>query len=257
MALLHDIKPFSQISKKATAKALRLALEIIFAKMGEGVWLVGGTALAGFYAEHRRSDDLDLFALNAEAFQVAVRAVQSLKKCGASFHNERRSPLYFHADVEFEKYKFTIDVVLDENLATFGQAHKVDKNISVVSLDTLLEMKISTLISRASAKDLYDLNWLFKNYHEPKVEELVAYGKKIDGGISVESLLISLSGSILREDACHFLLKDSSLKPKDVLAIIATLRKKLITQLRDYEKNLPPDPDIKGIKTSLKIMKKL
>lgn len=257
MAIVPDIKPFSQISAKASPKSLCLALEIIFAKIDQGVWLVGGTALAGFYAEHRRSDDIDLFALNETSFEMAVRAAQELKKHKAHFSNERRSPLYFHADVELAKHQFTIDVVLDENIATFGQAHKVSKNISVASLDTLLKMKISTLISRASEKDLYDLNWLFANYHEPGVAELVECGKNIDGGMSVENLLISLNGSRLREEACHFLLKGSSLKPKDVLKVIEALRKKLISELKRHEKTLGLDPDSTDIKKNLQIMKNL
>ena len=45
--------------------------------------LVGGTALAGYYAGHRRSDDLDLFVRDEAACRAAVLAVKSLVTLGA------------------------------------------------------------------------------------------------------------------------------------------------------------------------------
>ena len=47
-----------------------------------GCMLVGGTALAGFYAGHRRSDDLDLFTGSSAAFRQTVLAVRTLQSLG-------------------------------------------------------------------------------------------------------------------------------------------------------------------------------
>ena len=52
------------------------ALRHVFAQGLNDCVLVGGTALAGFYAGHRRSDDLDLFTGSATAFTQAVLAVR-------------------------------------------------------------------------------------------------------------------------------------------------------------------------------------
>ena len=57
---LREIKPLERMSKKSTSPALYEALKIIFSHVDKDVWLVGGTALAGFYAAHRQSDDIDL-----------------------------------------------------------------------------------------------------------------------------------------------------------------------------------------------------
>ena len=74
--------PRKTISATTSPAPLREALLHIFENTGGGLWLVGGTALAGYYAEHRRSDDLDLFAIDEPAHRAAILAVKSLVRLG-------------------------------------------------------------------------------------------------------------------------------------------------------------------------------
>jgi hypothetical protein len=71
-------EPDERIAKKALPAPLRSAIEAVFAGGLENVALVGGTALSGYYAGHRRSDDMDLFTKDSIAQELAVRRVKEL-----------------------------------------------------------------------------------------------------------------------------------------------------------------------------------
>ena len=92
------------LAQQVLPAPLLQALKHIFSKGLEHTWLVGGTALAGFYAGHRRSDDLDLF-VSADAFAQTHRAVQSLKtELGAELSNESRTPMYYRGTCALENH---------------------------------------------------------------------------------------------------------------------------------------------------------
>ena len=76
---------------------LHRALKHIFADNIDGTMLVGETALAGYYAGHRRSDDLDLFTDGPLAHKAAVQAVKSLRTLGTSLADERSSGQFHHS----------------------------------------------------------------------------------------------------------------------------------------------------------------
>lgn len=249
--------PRKTISPKAVPEAIRKSLRHIFVQAGDGLWLVGGTALAGYYAEHRRSDDIDLFAQDTIAHQAAIRAAQSLKNQGTHLANERHTPTYFHADAEYEGHHFTIDIVLDENLFRIGHGVKTDDGIYVADFETLFAMKAACLVSRCSEKDLFDLDWFFSQRGGIDVAEMANKGQLIDAGVSIETLLIGIKGANLRQEACHFLLPKSPLTIDAAYKKITVLQKKLIQMLLEYEKKLPPSKEVKALKQSVKDMKKI
>lgn len=254
---LEEIKPFDTISVKTSPEPLRWALKEIFTNTGDGLWLVGGTALAGYYAEHRRSDDLDLFALDTEIHRSTILAVKELKKAGADFKKEITTPNFYKAHVELRGHPFTIDIVLDENLHRVGQATKTSEGVFVANLSTLFATKAACLLSRCSEKDLYDLAWLFDRMGGINVLEIVEQGKLIDGGMNVEGMLISLQGANLRREACQFLLEDSKKATDEVYKKISELRGKLLQSLLDYEKKEPSSPDVAALGQAVKEQKKI
>ncbi len=76
-------KPQSRLAADVLPAPLHRALRHVFAQGLSGSMLVGGTALAGYYAGHRRSDDLDLFTKDDLSQAAAVLAVKSLRNTGA------------------------------------------------------------------------------------------------------------------------------------------------------------------------------
>jgi hypothetical protein len=202
--------------------------------------LVGGTALAGFYAGHRRSDDLDLFTATAEA-QWAVRlAVKSLAEIGGVVDNERNSAQYFHADCELDAHAFTVDVVHDARLFEVGTGLVVD-GLTVASLDTLLMTKAATLVSRCSEKDLYDLIWILDHVEGLELPDLIDRGQRIDGGLSAESVLMVATGTKLSERSCGFCLAGGR-SAAEVFSAVSAFKERLQETLSKHlhGQQIPP-----------------
>lgn len=258
MAIVHlkDLTPLPEISKRCTPRALQRALQHIFSQVPAGLWLVGGTALAGYYAEHRRSDDLDLFANDATTHAMAVAAVRSLAKAGAVFSGERRSPTFYHVDVVFNEHQFTVDVVLDEQIHQVGRALHTKDHIWIPDFSTLFAMKSATLVGRCSEKDLFDLDWCFAQLGTINVPAILESGATLDGGLTTETLLIGLQGATLREEACGFVL-DGKDAQKKAFQKISALRKALIHAIRTHEIAVPPSAAVATLHRAMKEIRRI
>lgn len=263
MAPLHlkEWKPNAAFAPRCMPRALRQALIHIFERCPSGLWLVGGTALAAYYAKHRRSDDLDLFACDGASYEGAVRAVKSLRVLGAKFKSESTTPAYYRAFLSWQGHDFTVDVVLDEALHRVGEAFQAKDGVWVAGLSTLLAMKVACLVSRCSEKDLFDLDWLFQRVGDYAISDLIETGRKVDGGLTVETLLISLKGTVLRKEACDFLLERASLSVNQavnqVFERIMALKRDLIARLLAYEQKAPASDIARELSAALKDQKKL
>ena len=78
-------KPSVELVRNTLPPPLYKCLEYLFNQNIKGIALSGGTALAGFYAAHRQSDDIDLFCLDSQSYRIAVMAGKSLQDKGALF----------------------------------------------------------------------------------------------------------------------------------------------------------------------------
>jgi len=232
-------KPESGLAAEVLPRPLYRALTHVFAQGIDGTMLVGGTALAGYYASHRRSDDLDLFTENTLAQKAAVLTVKSLGELGSALAGERSSARFYHAACALDGHDFTAQVVLDANLFTVGSGIEADDGVMVATVETLLKMKAATLVSRASEKDLYDLAWFFEQETQLDVPTLIALGKEVDGGMNEEALLISLVGTQMRESACGFSVTQS---PTEVLAVVTRVQEGLIEGVKSHLREQPAPP---------------
>jgi hypothetical protein len=231
--------PQSRLAEEVLPAPLHRALTHVFGQGVSECMLVGGTALAGYYAGHRRSDDLDLFTKDAPAQRACVLAVQSLIDVGASLSDERSSARFHHAACHLGGHDFTAQVVLDPNLFRVGSGARADDGVFVADLPTLLKMKAATLVSRCAEKDLYDLIWLFDQERELGVAELIALGSEIDAGMDAEAVLASLVGTELRESACGFSAGQSA---SEVYAAITELKRGLVRGLERHLRGQPAPP---------------
>jgi predicted nucleotidyltransferase component of viral defense system len=243
-------QPSIAFSRAALPESLNAALVHIFSQDIEGVMLVGGTALSGFYAGHRRSDDLDLFVRDDVSFKATLLAVQSLQDIGADIKQNAHSGQYYNALCELDGHVFTIDIVFDANIFAVGHAIVLDNQIAVVDLPTLFKMKSAALLSRCSEKDLYDLIWLCDACEAIDIAFIIQEGMQIDAGMDPETLLFSISTAQLREEACGFA-EEQEQSSKDVFKKIVAFQKILMKQLNDFLKKLP-DEDLKKIVARLR-----
>jgi len=176
----------------------------VFAQGISGCMLVGGTALAGYYAGHRRSDDLDLFTRDTSAQRATSLAVNSLREIGATIEPLQSSKQFNAVACSLDGHDFTAQVVLDPNLFHVGHGLNAQDGTVVADIDTLLAQKTATLVSRCSEKDLYDLLWLFERFRDLDLPTLLERGARIDGGVHAEAVLLSLVGTRLDRSACGF-----------------------------------------------------
>jgi hypothetical protein len=247
-------KPQIELAKKTLPPPLYRGLCHIFTQSLSNCVLAGGTALSGFYAGHRRSDDLDLFTKDESSHRSAVLAVKSLPSIGANLEIQNESAQYFDGIAKLDDHIFKITVVLDSNLFRVGTHILLDNKVQIVDLDTLFKMKAATLVSRCSEKDLYDLIWLLQQYPERTIQDLIRLGNEIDGGVNGESILSSVSESILRKDACEF-----SLNPvktaSQIFDEIQMFRQQLIHDLIAYLEN-EPAPELRKLVRKLERLRK-
>ena len=232
-------EPESSLAARVLPSPLCRALTHVFAQGIEGAMLAGGTALAGYYAGHRRSDDLDLFTEDALAQKAAVLSVRSLGELGASLADERSSARFYHTACRLDGHDFTVQVALDPNLFAIGSGVEAGDGVVVAGPETLLKMKAATLVSRASEKDLYDLAWFFEQDRALDVPTLLALGREVDGGMNAEAVLISLVGTQMRESACGF---SPARSPGEVLAEVTRVREGLIRGVEIHLRNQPAPP---------------
>ena len=197
-------EPDSQLAARVLPAPLYRSLSHVFAQGVVDTMLVGGTALAGYYAGHRSSDDLDLFVRNPSAFQAVVHAVRSLPTLGCTIEPRQETAQFYDATCELSAHFFTVQVVIDARLFDVGRALRASDSVVVAELETILKQKAATLVSRCSEKDLYDLQWLFQRFPTLQIESLLALGAEIDAGMTAESVMLSLTGTTLRESACGF-----------------------------------------------------
>lgn len=231
--------PDSRLAARVLPVPLHRALTHVFAGTGDGIMLVGGTALSGYYAGHRRSDDLDLFVDGQPAYGATVLAVRSLAGLGSSSSGERSSAHFHHAVHHLDGHDFTVQVVVDRRVFEVGRALAAADGVRVADVETLLKMKAATLVSRASEKDLYDLAWLFDRHRRLDIPALLALGAEIDAGMNGEAVMISLVGTEPRVSACGFSLAETS---DAVFQTVTRVRDGLIRGVDRHLRSLPAPP---------------
>ncbi|MBI5881551.1 MAG: nucleotidyl transferase AbiEii/AbiGii toxin family protein [Elusimicrobia bacterium] len=239
MALRNE--PSIELAERVLPPPLLAALRHIFGQGLAGCGLVGGTALAGFYAGHRRSDDLDLFT-DGEANQKAVvLAVRSLESLGAEVQAKTTSASYFRALCLLNGHRFNVDVCVSELLFRVGGFVTLGGGMAVADLDTMLMLKAAALASRCAEKDLYDLIWILERCPGMTLKGFVEAGQRYDAGADAEGLLIGVLGSHIEKESCGFSL-DPALSKEAVFRQVSKFKKELSQALRTLAKGQEPPP---------------
>lgn len=234
-------QPRPELAAKILAAPLRGALEHIFKQGIFGCMLVGGTALAGYYAAHRRSDDIDLFTDGPSSQEAAVLAAESLSSLGARLESVQRSAQFYRTVCRWRGGAFTTRVAQHPGLFKPGASVRLRNGVSVAALRTLLAMKTAALLSRCAEKDLYDLLWLLGRYKELSLPEVIELGASVDAGVVPEGLLIALTGPEPAVESCGFS-QDLGVSKAKVHKDITALRRILLQELAALAENQPAPP---------------
>ena len=127
-------------------------------------YLTGGTALGRFYLQHRFSEDLDFFTNDNSEYKQYIKFInRELKK---SFPVDEEKTLvyddYSRFYISHDNFLLKIEFVNDVKYR-FGNTKKTYFG----EIDTpanILSNKISSIINRDEAKDIYDIIYISLNY---------------------------------------------------------------------------------------------
>ena len=158
---------------------------------GDGFFLTGGAALAGFYGSARPTRDLDLFTRDPEVFKQASRVVDCVAQAlMCEMENLRTFP-------HFRRYRFrkddeavVLDFVREEVSAVYPPVAVDGWKLRVDRLEEMAINKICALVSRGEVRDLEDLEFMAKAGID--LGSALTLSVRKDGGIGSDTLLIGL-----------------------------------------------------------------
>ena len=125
-------------------------------------YLTGGTALSGFYLQHRLSDDIDLFSEK----EVDPKLVEAFLQRGA--HQLRVNKIIKQRILGLYTYKLLYKdgnaLKIDFNFYPFPRIEKGKNfgNLEISSVYDIVVNKIHTIAMRTNARDFIDIYFIFK-----------------------------------------------------------------------------------------------
>lgn len=168
-------------------------------------FLTGGSALALFYLDHRKSYDLDLFSTESiEWMEIDGWVRLCASNISAQVQVVRDAPTFRRYKLDRKPDAEVVDIVLDVT----PQVDAEKRNVGGIQVDTLHEImvnKITTLIGRAEIKDIIDL--LFLEKEGWRIEDYFEDAKLKDGGLDAGMIAMILNSLKVSE------LPDYMIKP--------------------------------------------
>lgn len=156
-------------------------------------YLTGGTAASRGYFHHRYSDDLDLFANNAENFLDEVdKAISSLAAAGfkvevSTTASENFSQIYINKDSsKLNKNGLKVDFVNDIDLH-FGELSSTDVYYKTDSIRNILSNKYTALY-RLSVKDVADICEISRHFPF-SWKKIIDEANKKEAGIDLKEVV--------------------------------------------------------------------
>ena len=170
-----------------------------FFKIENRFFLTGGGALVGFYLAHRVTEDLDLFTLEAEAFEAGKRALRHVaEEVGAEPLIRQESPGFIRFFLARGEESVVVDLVL-ERTPQLSETKVWQDGIRLDPLEEIFANKLCTLVGRAEIRDVIDV-MVLENRGLSLESGLEAALEK-DGGATPASLAWVLSQLFVPDQA--------------------------------------------------------
>lgn len=144
----------------ARLSALQRDVIAAFFARERGFFLTGGAALVGFHLHHRDTTDLDLFTVDAAAFERGAHVMADLSAAlGAGLAVRQDAP-------GFRRYALTrgddaliVDLVLERAVQVCPEKPERE-GVRVDPPEEILANKLTTLVGRTEERDLVDVLFL-------------------------------------------------------------------------------------------------
>ena len=140
--------------------------------------LVGGSALA-LHLKHRKSEDLDFFTYEDNAFDI--KKIKELV-------NKLNGKIVNISDEQVDVFIDGVKITFFDAKWNFLKPKKIE-NFNLATLEQLAIMKTNVLFLRAKYRDYYDLYFLAKQFGISKIYEM---SKNIIEGINFKLFAASL-----------------------------------------------------------------
>ncbi len=193
-----------------------------FFQRERGFFLTGGAALAGFHLGHRTTDDLDLFARDAPAFERGRFVLADVAAAlGGELQVRQDAPGFKRMVLTRGDEGLVIDLVKD----TGPQLHpdKLERDHIVVDpADEILANKLTALVGRAEERDLIEVMFLERAGYP--VEAALPAALTKDGGCTPATLAWLLSEITIPDGA----VLPASVSPAELRAYVTELIARLL-----------------------------
>jgi hypothetical protein len=212
------------VASSAPSKLTALQKDVLdaFFQRERGFFLTGGAALAGFHLGHRTTDDLDLFTLDASAFErgrfVLAEVATAL---GGVLQVRQDAPGFKRVVLTRGDEGLVIDLVKD----TGPQLHldKLERDRIVIDpADEILANKLTAVVGRAEERDLIDVMFLERAGYPVEAALPAALGK--DGGCTPATLAWLLSEITIPDGA----VLPAGVSPAELRAYVTELIARLL-----------------------------
>ena len=176
----------------------REVLAAFFARQ-KGFFLTGGGALAGYYLNHRSTQDLDLFTTSASLDDADGALADISRELGSSLEAVQTSPDFRRRLLRRGLESVVVDLVLDRAAQVVSEKRRFGQ-IVVDSPEEIRANKLCTLLSRSELRDLADLRALEAAGYAVDAQALRDASRK-DGGLTPGQLAWVLNGFRIASDA--------------------------------------------------------
>lgn len=194
----------------------REVLDAIF-KREQGLFLTGGAALAGFHLGHRTTDDLDLFTLDADAFERSRYVLDAIAaELGAELVVRQDAPGFRRYALSRGDEAVIVDTVYERSAQRIPRKPRVGA-IVVDPPEEILANKLTAIVGRMEERDLVDLLYLERAGH--RVEDALASAFEKDGGCTPATLAWLLSQIEIPDDVPL----PAGVSPRELRAFLAGL----------------------------------
>jgi len=173
-------------------------LAAFFARQA-GFFLTGGGALAGYYLDHRSTQDLDLFTVGGSLDEAEANLAAVARELGAGLEAVQTAPDFRRRLLRRESESVIVDLVLDRAAQIDSEKRRFG-GVVVDSPEEIRANKLCTLLSRSELRDLADLRALEAAGYAVDAQALRDAAKK-DGGLTPAQLAWVLNDFRISSDA--------------------------------------------------------
>jgi hypothetical protein len=189
----------SSEASRADLSPLSRAVLVEFFRVERSFFLTGGGALVGYHLHHRLTDDLDLFTLDAAAFERSRHVLPSVAgRVGCTMEVRQDAPGFRRYALANSDDTLIVDLVHERVHQVCDDKPEID-GVRVDPPEEILANKLTALVGRAEERDLVDVYFLERLGY--RVEDSLAAALMKDGGCTPATLAWLLSELRIPEGA--------------------------------------------------------